>query len=67
MELNYKIDRDSDSYLMPIKLFKTLFQRMPIAELNKYINQKVRLHTYNNSGMLQLAICRVKIEHRNAM
>ena len=63
--LEETIDRGSDENLMPINMLKMLFQRTPILELNKCINKKVILHTYNISSIQQLGICRVTIKHKD--
>ena len=49
---------------MPFNMFKTVFVRMPITDLNIY-KQKVRLCVNNNLGRPQLGICRVKIKHKS--
>ena len=51
----YKIDKDSDGSLMPIKMYRTLF---PHTKLNESINKNVVLCTCNNSCILQMDICR---------
>ena len=48
---------------MPSDMFKTLFQRAPFTELNKYINKKVNFYVYNIS-CIQLVIRRVTIQQK---
>ena len=52
-ELRYKIDTGSDRNLMPINMLKILFPRIPLAELNKCINENMNfihaiIQAYNN-------------------
>ena len=59
---NWKSNREGN--LLPVNMFKMLFSRTPIEELNKYINKKVRLCTYNNFSIPQVGICRVTIKNK---
>ena len=47
------MDTGSVSNLMPIKMLKGFFPDTKITNLNKPLDKKVILHTYNNSCILQ--------------
>ena len=57
----YKIKSGSDGKLMPIKISKVLFHDTNSADLNKSIDEKVVLHTYNNSCIPQMDVWKVTI------
>ena len=63
-ELDYRVDTGSDDNLMPINMFKTIFPRTPITELNRYIN-RIGLHAYDNSSIQQLGVYRVTVKHKD--
>ena len=46
-------------------MFKTLFPKSPVTDINKYINKKVALHACNNSSIPQLDACKVVIDYNN--
>ena len=52
----YKIDTGSDSNLMPLSIFRSLYLNTTITELNKCINKKIIVNTHNNSCIPQLGI-----------
>ena len=59
------IDIGSNSKLMPLNMFKMfLFSNTVIADLNKCIHKKVMLHTYNNSCIPQIGICKATIAYK---
>ena len=50
---------------MPIGRYKASFLNININELNKSINKKV-LHTYNNSCIPQMGICKVALSNKGS-
>ena len=60
-----QIDTGSEGNLMPSNMFKMLFPRTPITQLNKNINKKVRLCTYYSLNMSQLGTCSDKIKYKD--
>ena len=56
-----KIDAGSYENLMPFIVFRILFPRSYMAELNATINRSIVLTTYNQSSIKQLGRCSVKI------
>ena len=52
----FMLDTGNDSSnLMPIRMYKILFLHTNINDLNKSINRKIVLHTYNNLCIPQMA------------
>ena len=41
-----QIDTDRNGNLITISMFRLLYVKMTIAEVNKYINKKAALHTH---------------------
>ena len=62
--LEYNIDTGCDGNLVPVNMFKVLFQETSLAELAWYENEEVTLCTYNSSCIPQLGVCKVKIMHK---
>ena len=64
-KLEYKVDTGIDGNLMPLNMFKVLFQRTSVAEVAQYKYTKVILSTYKNPHIPQLYVCKVKVIHKN--
>ena len=60
-----KIDIDSDGDLMPFRVFRILFPRSTVLELNATINRSLVLKMYNQSNIEQLGRCSVSIRHNH--
>ena len=57
----YKIYIVSGSILIPIKMFKVLFPHTKITNLNRSIERKILLCTYNNWCIPQMEVWKVTI------
>ena len=65
IEVPYKIDTGSEGNLMPLYIFKELFEGMPEEQLKGSIKSNVKLRTYNGTHITQLGTCAVKIKFKN--
>ena len=61
----YRMDAGSDGNLMPFRVFRILFPRLTMAELNATINKLILVKTCNRSNTEQLNRCSVKIIHND--
>ena len=61
----YKIYTGSDLNLMPFIVFRIIFPRSMMEELNDTIDKSTVLKTYNQSNIQQLGRCTVKIRHND--
>ena len=61
----YKGDAGSDGSIMPLCVFKKLFPRARKEQLAGKRNTNIKLKMCNWTTIIQLGICKVKIEHKN--
>ena len=61
----YEKNTGSKSKLMSINMFKTLYPRTSIADLNKCEGTKAVLLNYNNSCIPLLVVCKVSIINKS--
>ena len=58
--LECKIDRGSDSNLMPVNIFKVLFPKTSMVELAQHRNGKSHIiHILATHAFPQICVCRV--------
>ena len=60
-----KIVTGSDGNLMQFRVFRILFPRLTMAELNATINKSIVLKTYNQSNIKKLSRCSVEKKHKD--
>ena len=60
MTIPYKIDMGSDSNIMPIDIFETLFPGVTNEQLAATVNKCIMLKMYNKTTITQLRTCKVR-------
>ena len=55
----------NDGSIMPLYMYKKLFPRATIRQLVATRDTNTKLKMYKQTTIMQLGICRVKIEHNN--
>ena len=63
--LRNKIDTGNDGILMQLNVFKILFPRVTIWQLEKYERQKCHTKIYNKSSTSWVGLCSNTINHKN--
>ena len=64
-KIAHKVDTGSNENLMTFRIFRTLFRKSIMVELNATIDKSVVLKTYNQSNKEQLGRCLIKIRHND--
>ena len=65
INMPYKIDKGSNSNIMPVHVFKKLFPDVTNDQLVATVNKHIMLKMYNKSKITQLGTCKIVIEHKN--
>ena len=61
----YKVDMGSEGTIIPLHIYKKLFSRATKKALVATRNTNLQVKTYNRTTILQMDMCKIKIEHNN--
>ena len=64
MMVPYKVDIGSDSYIMPLHIYK-IFPKVINEQLVTTKNKNILLKIYNKTTLSQLGTCTVEVEYKN--